>query len=74
MYADRARRWPSTAGRYLARADGAEKLEGPASNPSVSFVIEFDTADRARAWWSSERICRPERPFGSRRRSRTRSW
>ena len=39
-------------GRYLARGGRAEKLEG-GLEPRRVVVIEFDTADRARAWWAS---------------------
>lgn len=40
-------------GRYLARGGRCETLEGDWA-PSRLVVLEFPSAERARAWWSSE--------------------
>lgn len=40
-------------GRYLARGGKAETLEGAAA-PRRVVVLEFDSYDRARAWWTSD--------------------
>jgi uncharacterized protein (DUF1330 family) len=39
-------------GRYLARGGAIEALEGDWS-PSRLVVLEFESMDRARAWWRS---------------------
>jgi len=39
-------------GRYLVRGGAIETLEGGWA-PSAIVVVEFDTADQARAWYSS---------------------
>jgi uncharacterized protein (DUF1330 family) len=39
-------------GRYLVRGGGVEALEGDWS-PKRLVVLEFPSAERARAWWSS---------------------
>jgi len=39
-------------GRYLVRGGRAESLEG-SYVPKRVVVIEFENAERARAWWSS---------------------
>ena len=39
--------------RYLARGGTATQLEGT-WEPKRVVILEFDSADRARAWWSSE--------------------
>ena len=46
-------------GRYLVRGGTAEKLEGGVE-PKRVVVIEFDTADRARAWWASSEYAGPK--------------
>jgi uncharacterized protein (DUF1330 family) len=46
-------------GRYLARGGRAEKLEGGVE-PKRVVVIEFNTADRARAWWASSEYAGPK--------------
>jgi uncharacterized protein (DUF1330 family) len=46
-------------GRYLARGGTAEKLEGGVE-PKRVVVIEFDTADRAKAWWASNEYAGPK--------------
>ena len=40
-------------GRFVVRGGSTEVLEGP-RQPGRVVVLEFDTAERARAWWSSE--------------------
>jgi uncharacterized protein (DUF1330 family) len=40
-------------GKYLARGGKAEKLEGT-TDPSRVVVMEFDSIDKAKEWWSSE--------------------
>jgi uncharacterized protein (DUF1330 family) len=40
-------------GRYIVRAGATETLEGSWA-PNRFVVLEFPTADAARAWWSSE--------------------
>ncbi len=39
-------------GRYLVRGGATEVLEG-SWNPPRFVILEFPTAERARAWWSS---------------------
>jgi uncharacterized protein (DUF1330 family) len=39
-------------GRYLARGGATEALEGTWSPPRF-VILEFPSAERARAWWSS---------------------
>ncbi len=39
-------------GRYLVRGGPVEQLEGD-WRPSRLVILEFPTADQARAWWSS---------------------
>lgn len=39
-------------GRYLARGGATEVLEGT-WQPARLVILEFPTAERARAWWSS---------------------
>jgi uncharacterized protein (DUF1330 family) len=39
-------------GRYLVRGGAVEVLEG-SWNPSRFVILEFPTAERARAWWNS---------------------
>lgn len=39
-------------GRYIARGGATEVLEGH-WNPPRLVILEFPTAERARAWWSS---------------------
>src|SRR5688500_7250837 len=38
-------------GRYLVRAGKMETLEGAAPLPSVMVVLEFPSAEQARAWY-----------------------
>jgi uncharacterized protein (DUF1330 family) len=46
-------------GRYIVRGGRAERLEGVVE-PKRVVVIEFDTFDRARAWWSSAEYAGPK--------------
>lgn len=39
-------------GRYIARGGACEALEGD-WNPPRFVILEFENAERARAWWSS---------------------
>jgi len=39
-------------GRYIVRGGKCETLEG-SWNPSRFVILEFENAERARAWWSS---------------------
>ena len=40
-------------GRYIVRGGKVETLEGDWS-PSRLVIIQFDSAEQARAWWASE--------------------
>lgn len=55
-YEDYRRRVPATiekyGGRFIARGGTIEVLEGD-WQPSRLVIIEFPTADEARAWWNS---------------------
>lgn len=46
-------------GRFLVRGGKTELLEGD-WNPSRMVVIEFPSADEARAWWSSPEYADPK--------------
>lgn len=46
-------------GRYLARGGKAERLEGT-YEPKRFVVLEFESAERARAWWRSEEYAGPK--------------
>ena len=46
-------------GRYLVRGGKTELLEGD-WNPSRMVVLEFPSADDARAWWSSPEYADPK--------------
>ena len=56
-YAEYVRAVPATiaafGGRYLARGGRAERLEGD-HEPKRVAVVEFESIERAKAWWSSE--------------------
>ena len=43
----------SYGGRYLVRGGDWENLEGE-WNPQRMVIIEFDSVDQAKSWWSSE--------------------
>ena len=47
-------------GRYLARGGAAENLEGD-WKPNRIVVLEFDSMERAKAWWSSEEYREPKK-------------
>ena len=40
-------------GRYIVRGGNVETLEGE-FNPGRLVIIQFDSAERAKAWWDSE--------------------
>jgi uncharacterized protein (DUF1330 family) len=40
-------------GRFVVRGGRAERIEG-SYEPRRVVVLEFDTYDRAKAWWASE--------------------
>ncbi|MFZ0487651.1 MAG: DUF1330 domain-containing protein [Arenicellales bacterium] len=46
-------------GRFLVRGARTELLEGD-WNPSRFVILEFPTADQARAWWSSDEYAGPK--------------
>lgn len=46
-------------GRFLVRGGKTEMLEGD-WKPSRMVVIEFPSADQARAWWSSPEYAEPK--------------
>jgi uncharacterized protein (DUF1330 family) len=56
-YEDYRKMVPATleqyGGRFLVRGGGVDNLEGE-WNPSRFVIIEFDSAEQARAWWASE--------------------
>lgn len=46
-------------GRYLARGGKTETLEGDWDTDRI-VVLEFDSVERARAWWASEEYRAPK--------------
>lgn len=62
-YADYGQRVPPTVaaygGRYLVRGGTVETLEGD-WQPKRLVVLEFDSAQQARAWWASEEYREPK--------------
>ena len=46
-------------GRYLVRGGRVEVLEGD-WQPSRLVILEFESAERARAWWSSQEYSGPK--------------
>ena len=46
-------------GRYLVRGGETEVLEGD-WNPERFVILEFDSVERAKEWWSSEEYRRPK--------------
>ena len=46
-------------GRYLVRGGRAELLEGD-DPPRRMIVLEFASAERAKAWWSSQEYAGPK--------------
>ena len=63
-YADYAKAAGATVeqfgGRYLARGGRAESLEGSVQ-PKRVVILEFPTAERAKAWWDSAEYREPKR-------------
>lgn len=47
-------------GKYLVRGGLAEKLEG-AWEPRRVVILEFDTFENAKAWWSCEAYSAPKK-------------
>lgn len=47
-------------GRFLVRGGASETLEGSWS-PKRLVVLEFDSVERAKAWWSSTEYAAPKR-------------
>ncbi|MHB8646264.1 MAG: DUF1330 domain-containing protein [Thermomicrobiales bacterium] len=41
-------------GKFIARGGSAEVLEGDKSLPQRLVIIEFESMERAKAWWASE--------------------
>jgi uncharacterized protein (DUF1330 family) len=41
-------------GQFIARGGNAEVLEGEKPLPQRLVIIQFDSLERAKAWWSSE--------------------
>jgi uncharacterized protein (DUF1330 family) len=46
-------------GKYLARGGRTRKLEGN-YDPKRLVILEFESMDRARAWWDSEEYAGPK--------------
>ena len=46
-------------GRFLVRGGEPEVLEGD-WNPERFVILEFDSVERAKEWWSSEEYRRPK--------------
>jgi uncharacterized protein (DUF1330 family) len=47
-------------GRFLVRGGRAERLEGT-REPKRVVVLEFDSVERAKAWWGSSEYAGPKR-------------
>ncbi len=41
-------------GKFIARGGNAEVLEGDKQLPQRLVIIEFESMERAKAWWASE--------------------
>jgi len=63
-YAEYVRSVPPTiaafGGRFLVRGGRAENLEG-GWQPKRIVVLEFDSFERAKAWWASAQYAAPKR-------------
>ena len=46
-------------GRYVVRGGATEKLEGDLA-PNRVVVLEFESVERAKAWWSSDEYRGPK--------------
>ncbi|MDQ2785571.1 MAG: DUF1330 domain-containing protein [Chloroflexota bacterium] len=42
------------SGKFIARGGKAEVLEGEKQLPERLVIIEFESMERAKAWWASE--------------------
>ena len=64
LYAEYIRVAPESiarfGGRYIARGGQAECLEGP-WQPRRLVILEFDTYERAKAWWASAEYSGPKK-------------
>ncbi len=49
----------ASGGRYLVRGGKTEKLEGDWEGGRI-VVLEFDSVERAHAWWASEEYRAPK--------------
>ena len=62
-YQDYVKAVPATlaafGGRFLVRGGKAESLEGT-YQPRRFVIIEFESVERARAWWSSAEYAAPK--------------
>jgi uncharacterized protein (DUF1330 family) len=47
-------------GRYIVRGGAAEKLEGD-WDPRRVVVLEFESLERAKAWWASDEYAEPKK-------------
>ncbi len=50
----------SYGGKYLVRGGAAETLEGE-RQPKRIVVLQFESMERARAWWNSEEYSEPKK-------------
>jgi uncharacterized protein (DUF1330 family) len=57
-YADYRKMVPTSleayGGKFIARGGNAEVLEGEKQLPGRLVIIEFESMERAKAWWASE--------------------
>lgn len=62
-YAEYIRSAPSSiaryGGRYLVRGGTAQRIEGT-YDPKRVVILEFESLERARQWWSSEEYRAPK--------------
>lgn len=57
-YAEYIKMVPATVtqygGKFIARGGNAEVLEGEKQLPQRLVIIEFESMERAKAWWASD--------------------
>ena len=57
-YAEYIKMVPATVtqygGKFIARGGNAEVLEGEKKLPQRLVIIEFESMERAKAWWASD--------------------